>query len=311
MSEGPVTSSPKWYPNWGSVIVSTLICLCLLSLQQVLAQTPPAASSTSFLTINYQGRLTQTNGLPLNEPQDITFRLYTTPTGGPAVWQEPWAGVETADGLFSVLLGTHDPTLATVIQTYNQLWLGITVGSDPEMLPRTQFGSVPFAVQALTVPDGSITSEKLNLTNGITVTGDINFTGILTGPNAYWADYRSYIRFLAEDGVNEANLCPEGGVPVGVTGPTQSLELQTGDDIAAALYPNGGTCINVHQVNPCGSIIGNNYPYDPESCSTDFSGKWAPFYWWNGETTHGGATNNILGTNLGCYGIKYACVDEP
>jgi hypothetical protein len=41
------------------------------------------------------------------------------------------------------------------------LWLGITVGTDDEMTPRVQLGSVPFAVQALTVPDGSITTAKI------------------------------------------------------------------------------------------------------------------------------------------------------
>jgi hypothetical protein len=41
------------------------------------------------------------------------------------------------------------------------LWLGITAGTDDEMMPRVQLGSVPFAVQALTIPDGSVTTEKL------------------------------------------------------------------------------------------------------------------------------------------------------
>jgi hypothetical protein len=48
-----------------------------------------------------------------------------------------------------------------VVTSNNTLWLGITVGTDNEMSPRVQLGSVPFAVQALTVPDGSITTAKL------------------------------------------------------------------------------------------------------------------------------------------------------
>jgi hypothetical protein len=39
--------------------------------------------------------------------------------------------------------------------------LGITVGTDDEMAPRVQLGSVPFAVQALTVPDGSVSTAKI------------------------------------------------------------------------------------------------------------------------------------------------------
>jgi hypothetical protein len=48
-----------------------------------------------------------------------------------------------------------------VITGHSSLWLGITVGSDTEMAPRVQLGSVPFAVQALTVPDGSVTTAKI------------------------------------------------------------------------------------------------------------------------------------------------------
>jgi hypothetical protein len=43
----------------------------------------------------------------------------------------------------------------------NSLWLGITAGTDDEMMPRVQLGSVPFAVQALTVPEGSIGTNRL------------------------------------------------------------------------------------------------------------------------------------------------------
>jgi len=39
-------------------------------------------------------------------------------------------------------------------------WLGITMGTDDEMQPRVQLGSVPWAMQAATVPDGSITMER-------------------------------------------------------------------------------------------------------------------------------------------------------
>ncbi|MBI3958617.1 MAG: hypothetical protein HY328_07395 [Chloroflexi bacterium] len=43
----------------------------------------------------------------------------------------------------------------------SNLFLGITVGTDDEMTPRVQLGSVPFAVQALSVPDGSVTTAKI------------------------------------------------------------------------------------------------------------------------------------------------------
>jgi hypothetical protein len=205
------------------------------------------------------------------------------------------------------MLGSLNPISTDLIASHNQLWLGITVGTDDEMQPRIKLGSVPFAIQALTVPDGSITSAKLNLTEGLTVTGDISLDGILRGPTAHWADYRPYIRFLKEQGVTAADLCPEGGVPVGVTGPLQSLSLRTGDDLAQATYPEGGTCVNVHSIAPCGSIIEDRYPNDAELCTEDFSGKWAPFYWWDGSPVSG-VTYDILSGGVGCWSVRYACV---
>jgi hypothetical protein len=45
----------------------------------------------------------------------------------------------------------------------DSLWLGIAVGADAEMTPRVQLGSVPYAVVAQTVPDGSLTTSVPSL----------------------------------------------------------------------------------------------------------------------------------------------------
>jgi hypothetical protein len=318
------THSPRrltgWLPTPGNVIF-TLVMIALLVAAQTAgalplarSQTAPAAASTG--TIAYQGRLADSVGAPLTGTYNMIFRLYDAATGGTPLWSEPWTGsngVKVSDGLFNVMLGSLTTMPQSVIAGRSQLFLGITVGTDDEMAPRVQLGSVPFAVQALTVPDGSITSKKLDLTNGLTVTENltvthgINLGGTLNGPTSYWADFRSYIRILKDKGVTDAALCPEGGVPVGVVSPLQSLKLKTGNDIAQARYAAPGTCVNVHQLAPCGSVIADHYPYEAESCATDFSGKWAPFYWGNGQPTHD-VTYNILGGGIGCFGMKYACV---
>jgi hypothetical protein len=71
--------------------------------------------------------------------------------------------------LFNVMLGSMTSISQTMITGNNNLWLGITVGTDDEMLPRVQLGSVPFAMQALTVPNGSVTTAKI-ATGAITTT---------------------------------------------------------------------------------------------------------------------------------------------
>jgi hypothetical protein len=86
------------------------------------------------------------------------------PTGGVPLWTEMWTGanaVDVSDGLFNVMLGSIDNTLVSAIEGYDELYLGITVGTDSEMVPRVQLGSVPFSMQALRVPDGAITAEMI------------------------------------------------------------------------------------------------------------------------------------------------------
>ncbi|MFZ1266186.1 MAG: hypothetical protein WAU95_06965, partial [Anaerolineae bacterium] len=101
---------------------------------------------------------------PLTGAYSIIFRLYNAVSGGAPLWEEQWPGqngVQVSDGLFNVMLGSLTPIPQAVVTGNNTLWLGITVGTDDEMAPRVQLGSVPFAVQALTVPDGSVTTGKI------------------------------------------------------------------------------------------------------------------------------------------------------
>ncbi len=147
-------------PNLGSVV----LVLILLTTFPGLAAQSSAPMGTSLSTIPYQGRLADASGHPITARQNMEFRLYDTPVGGTPLWEEFWTGgnsVNVSDGLFSVMLGSINTGLVSVVQGNDQLYLGITVGTDTEMAPRVQLGSVPFAVISLTVPDGSVTDAKL------------------------------------------------------------------------------------------------------------------------------------------------------
>ena len=69
--------------------------------------------------------------------------------------------VEVSDGLLNVMLGSLNNTLASTIDGHDELYLGITVGNDIELSPRVPLGSVPYSMQALTVADGSVTTNKI------------------------------------------------------------------------------------------------------------------------------------------------------
>ena len=153
-------------PHPGTLIVTLLVIGGLLWANSVgaLPLRAPAAASTSTGTIAYQGRLADADGTPITDTVNMEFRLYDVASGGIFLWEELWTGsngVQVSDGLFNVMLGSLTPIPQSVITEHDSLFLGITVGTDDEMTPRVQLGSVPFAVQALTVPDGSVTTEKI------------------------------------------------------------------------------------------------------------------------------------------------------
>jgi len=166
-------SSPGWRrlaraltPHPGTLIVTLLVVAAILWATSVgaLPLRAPAAAGTSTGTIAYQGRLADADGNPITNTVNMIFRLYDVASGGVFLWEEQWTGsngVQVSDGLFNVMLGSLTPIPQSVITGHDSLFLGITVGTDDEMTPRVQLGSVPFAVQALTVPDGSITEDKL------------------------------------------------------------------------------------------------------------------------------------------------------
>ncbi len=170
--ERPSARHAGWLPSRGNVIF-TLAMIALLIAAQSVGALPlgergdhggfaPTATSTG--AIAYQGRLADAAGQPLTGTYNMIFRLYTGATGGAPLWTEQWTGsngVRVSDGLFNVMLGSLTQLPISQFTNSQSLFLGITVGTDDEMQPRVQLGSVPFAVQALTVPDGSVTTAKI------------------------------------------------------------------------------------------------------------------------------------------------------
>lgn len=95
-------------------------------------------------TMSYQGMLTDGVGAPVPDgTYDLTFKLYFVASGPGWQWQETQSGVPVTGGMFSVQLGSVNPlTLAFD----RPLFLGVQVGTDPELAPRTPLSSSPYAL---------------------------------------------------------------------------------------------------------------------------------------------------------------------
>lgn len=146
-------------------IATIVIVAIMLTVNLALAK-PERAISNNALTagvLSYQGTLMDTSSSPLAGIFEMTFRIYSVPSGGTPLWEEIRSGanaVPVENGLFNVMLGSLIPIPDNVWES-SDLFLGVKIGTDSELTPRDKLSGVPFAQIALTVPDGSISIEKL------------------------------------------------------------------------------------------------------------------------------------------------------
>jgi hypothetical protein len=154
----------SWIPLRGNLVLA-LVVLVLTWGGYLGALASPAAAPATVSTgvMAYQGRLTFPDGTPVTATKPMIFRIYDLAIGGTLLWEEQWTGIysiQVTNGMFDVMLGSRTP-IDPEIANRSTLFIGVSVDSDPEMSPRLQLGSTPFAMQALTIPDGSVSRAKI------------------------------------------------------------------------------------------------------------------------------------------------------
>ncbi|UCF64288.1 MAG: hypothetical protein JSW33_00230 [bacterium] len=133
--------------------------------------------------ITYQGYLTDNANNPVTSNLQLTFALYTTQSGGSALWTEVHPSVAIIEGVFRVQLGSITSLNLPFDAPY---WLGIKVASDPELAPRIALSSVGYsfnAVEAQSVASGAAVSSLNGLTDDINLTAGSNVTITPSGNN--------------------------------------------------------------------------------------------------------------------------------
>jgi hypothetical protein len=138
-------------------------------------------------SIDYQGQLTDGSGNPLSGTYNMTFKLYDASSGGTALATDMHS-VTVTDGLFSTTLN-----LGTSSFDGRALWLGIKVGTDPEMTPRQELRPVPYALSL--VPGARIVGDTPDGLR-IETEGDHAIYGEATNSG----DVRNYGGFFVADG---------------------------------------------------------------------------------------------------------------
>ena len=146
--------------------------LSIMAILMVLMAVAVAFGQSSE-NINYQGRLTDPTGNPVpDDNYQLTFTIYDE-TGGP-LWTSGIQTVQVTNGLFNHLLGSSVPIPNSVFDQAT-LYLGIKVGEDPEISPRTLLTSSPYSVVA-----GRVISDDMESGEGYLRLKNINGDSVIT-----------------------------------------------------------------------------------------------------------------------------------
>jgi hypothetical protein len=228
--------------------------------------------------INYQGKLTDSGGNPLNGTFTMTFLLYQVSTGGSHIWSEPQT-VMVTDGIYSVQLGTTNPLDVSYFSN-DSLYLEVVVG-DETLSPRQRLTSTAFAMKAalaeavadgavteVMIADGAVEMEKIanSAITGAKIAPD-QLTSVHITTNAVGGEE------LADDAVASAEI---------VDGAIAAIDLaegyvnETGDTMTGLLtLPADGLVVGTDQlVLAAGNVgIGTETPVRPLSFSDAIGDK--------------------------------------
>ena len=150
--------------------------------------------------IPVQGVLADSADLPIDALTDMTFTLYDASTAGTTLWTDTFVDVDVVEGFFTVYLGSDTALDFGSLISNSEIWVGITVESDPEM-DRFQLATVPFAIEAqVSQMVGTLTETDIN--NNYAPISHTHAWGDLTGVPAGLAD--------GDDNTNAATICAAG-----------------------------------------------------------------------------------------------------
>ena len=120
-------------------IQTALALAAVLSASQAGAAVPSTSSVEGML-------LSSGGGAAADGTYSANFAIYAAETGGTAIWSESGAALAVKGGQFAYQLGAKTPIAASALNL-TKAWLGIQIGSDPE-LARKPLNAAPYAIRA-------------------------------------------------------------------------------------------------------------------------------------------------------------------
>jgi hypothetical protein len=214
---------------------SRVLFICVIPAVMMVMITFSSAQQVPQL-INYQGRLTDSSGQPIDGTREMRFRILDADTISASVlWSETHSSVQVDQGIYHVLLGSVN---ALPPSAMSQADIFLEVRMQGEILrPRSQITSVPFAHKAASVPDSSITSAMI--ADGTITGSDIN-TQTITSTNIAYETITS--TQIQDSSIAGSDLQNDS---LGTDQIQDIYVLNTGDTVTGDLQVNGNQSIGL------------------------------------------------------------------
>jgi hypothetical protein len=206
------------------ITVTLLFGCCLLQLMSM-----SIAAAVPQL-INYQGRLTNSVGTPLDTTVALIFQIYADSNGVTSLWDETHPSVVIADGLFQAQLGSVTP-IGQDVFTGEKRWLGVRLSGGPATM-LVPIVSTAYAYRsnvsdtaavAKTVSDNAITSAKIQ--NGTISLADIGQNSATSGEVIKWNG--SAWEAQVDETAANASGWTDGGRVVNLTTASDTVAINT------------------------------------------------------------------------------------
>ena len=134
--------------NWNLTVAIGFISMFIFRILTCSAEVPRSTA--------YQGVLVDEAGSPLQGTVDLRIRFYDDATAGTVLFDEEHANIQLKNGVYAIQIGSGvvpgtanaSGGLSENLVGISQLWLGVSVDGQEELTPRTNIGSVIFALKA-------------------------------------------------------------------------------------------------------------------------------------------------------------------
>ena len=205
--------------------------------------------------MNYQGRLTNNRGEPL-ETRDYTlaFTIHDAATGGSPIWGPQTLRVPVVDGYFNVVLEVADGgTPIAAAFTATNRYVAIQIDNRPAIEPRQRLISAPFAFQA---QSAGYAQSAGAVNSGALVTTESGNVGIGTSSPLDKLEVRGDLRLapgnrkilFSDDGNYDFNIVHNGGSSLEIRSPeynggTTIAQFFAGGNVT---FPDGYVGIGTH-----------------------------------------------------------------